>query len=57
MSGYEGKNPSFSTAVIFERVTRQKPQCGDCLLKLVLNQVERGLGPVLPHKVTLGKEK
>lgn len=57
MSGYEGKNPSFSTAVIFERVTRQKPQCGDCLLKLVLNQVERGLGPVLPHKVTQAAER
>lgn len=42
------RNPMFSTALVFDRLTRQKPNCGDCLLKLLLNQVPRGLSPVLP---------
>jgi hypothetical protein len=42
-------NPIFSTAAIFLRVTQQKPECGDCLLKLILNRVEKGLEPLLPH--------
>lgn len=42
------RNPVFSTAVIFERLARQKPTCGDCLLKLLLQQTPRGLGPLLP---------
>ena len=48
MNGYKGNTPAFSAAVIFERVARQKPDCGDCLLKLVLNQVRQGLEPILP---------
>jgi hypothetical protein len=39
-------------AVIFDRVARQIPRCGDCLLKLLLSQVSRGLGPLLPHPHT-----
>lgn len=50
MDRYRGKNPAFSAAVIFERVARQRVDCGDCLLKLVLNQVKQGLEPVLPDK-------
>jgi hypothetical protein len=42
-------NPVFSTAAIFDRVARQDPQCGDCLTKLLLNRVEQGLSPLLPH--------
>ncbi|KAK5101877.1 hypothetical protein LTS08_004336 [Lithohypha guttulata] len=57
MSGYQGKNPSFSTAVIFERVARNKPQCGDCLLKVVLNQVKQGLSPILPDEKTQAAER
>ncbi len=57
MAGYRGKDPSFSAAVIFERVARQKPDCGDCLLKLVLNQVKEGLEPVLPDKDTKPVER
>ncbi|KAI9729520.1 MAG: Xanthine phosphoribosyltransferase 1 [Claussenomyces sp. TS43310] len=45
-------NPVFSSASIFERVTRQIPSCGDCLLKLILNRVESGLEPLLPHAST-----
>lgn len=45
-------NPIFSSAVIFERVARTKPTCGDCLLKLVLNTVPSGLSPVLPSAKT-----
>lgn len=41
-------NPVFSTASIFDRVARQHPKCGDCLLKLLLNRVESGLSPLLP---------
>ena len=42
-------NPIFSIAAIFRRVTQQRPECGDCLLKLILNRVEKGLEPLLPH--------
>jgi hypothetical protein len=41
--------PIFSVAAVFDRVTRQNPKCGDCLLKLILNRVEKGLEPLLPH--------
>jgi hypothetical protein len=46
------QNPVFSTASIFDRVARQHPKCGDCLLKLLLNQVKKGLSPLLPHAET-----
>jgi len=42
-------NPLFSAATIFDRVSRQEPRCGDCLLKLLLNQVKRGVEPLLPN--------
>ncbi|KAH6720826.1 hypothetical protein BKA61DRAFT_470183 [Leptodontidium sp. MPI-SDFR-AT-0119] len=45
-------NHVFSTASIFDRVARQHPKCGDCLLKLLLNRVESGLSPLLPNPVT-----
>jgi len=45
-------NYVFSTASIFDRVARQRPKCGDCLLKLILNRQEKGLGPLLPHPET-----
>ena len=48
-SNSSARNPMFSTAVIFDRVARQMPKCGDCLLKLVLNQIPRGLDPLLPR--------
>ncbi|KPI41667.1 3-O-alpha-D-mannopyranosyl-alpha-D-mannopyranose xylosylphosphotransferase [Cyphellophora attinorum] len=41
-------NPLFSSAVIFDRVARQNPHCGDCLLKIVLHQTRQGLAPLLP---------
>ncbi|KAF2023543.1 hypothetical protein EK21DRAFT_94829 [Setomelanomma holmii] len=43
--------PAFSSAAIFDRVARQTPRCGDCLLKLVLNRRRSGLGPLLPHPI------
>ena len=43
-------NPVFSTATIFDRVSRQNPECGDCLIKLLLNRVKKGLSPLLPEK-------
>ncbi|MAD87895.1 MAG: hypothetical protein CL912_33455 [Deltaproteobacteria bacterium] len=43
-------NHVFSSASIFDRVARQHPKCGDCLLKLLLNRVEAGLSPLLPNK-------
>lgn len=57
MSDYSGKVPAFSAAVIFERVARQQPDCGDCLLKLVLNQVKQGLEPILPSKISQPSER
>jgi hypothetical protein len=51
------RNPVFSSAVIFDRVARQLPRCGDCLLKLVLNQVGRGLAPLLPRADTQPKQR
>jgi hypothetical protein len=45
-------NPIFSSAVIFDRLARQNPRCGDCLLKGLLQQTPSGLGPLLPHADT-----
>lgn len=45
------RSPVFSTAAIFDRVSRQSPRCGDCLLKLILNRRRAGLGPLLPHPI------
>ena len=50
MSDARTKNPIFSSTVVFDRLARQKPTCGDCLLKLLLNQHARGLSPLLPEK-------
>jgi hypothetical protein len=43
------RSPVFSSSAIFDRVARETPRCGDCLLKLVLNTRRAGLGPLLPH--------
>ena len=43
-------NPIFSSTVVFDRLARQQPRCGDCLLKLLLNQRARGLSLLLPPK-------
>ncbi|KAJ4356779.1 uncharacterized protein N0V89_004815 [Didymosphaeria variabile] len=45
------RNPVFSSAAIFDRVARESPRCGDCLLKLILNRRRSGLGTTLPHPV------
>jgi len=50
-------NHVFSSASIFDRVARQHPKCGDCLLKLILNQQEKGLGPLLPHADTQAQDR
>jgi hypothetical protein len=44
------RSPVFSSAAIFDRISRQSPRCGDCLLKLILNRRRAGLGPLLPDK-------
>ncbi|PMD49017.1 hypothetical protein L207DRAFT_413850 [Hyaloscypha variabilis F] len=43
-------SPMFSTEAIFHRVAQEKPECGDCLLKLILYRAKKGLEPLLPHK-------
>ena len=48
-SDAQSRSPVFESAVVFDRIARQSPRCGDCLLKLVLNRRRAGLGPVLPH--------
>lgn len=45
------RSPVFSSAAIFDRVARESPRCGDCLLKLILNRRRSGLGTLLPHPV------
>ena len=54
-SNSSSKNPVFSAPVIFDRVARQMPKCGDCLLKLILSRVPRGLDPLLPAPTELQK--
>jgi len=43
----------FSTASIFDRVARQEPICGDCLVKLILGRQSAGLEPLLPPRDTM----
>jgi hypothetical protein len=50
-SDTHARSPVFSSAAIFNRVSRETPRCGDCLLKLVLNRRRAGLGPLLPHPI------
>ncbi|KAF2646170.1 hypothetical protein P280DRAFT_388134 [Massarina eburnea CBS 473.64] len=42
------RTPVFSSAAIFDRIARESPRCGDCLVKLILNRSRSGLGPLLP---------
>jgi hypothetical protein len=51
------RSPVFSSAAIFDRISRQSPRCGDCLLKLILNRRRAGLGPLLPHPVKKQKQR
>lgn len=50
-------NHVFSTASIFDRLARQQPKCGDCLLKLILNRAVKGFSPLLPHAGTQGEAR
>lgn len=50
-------NPVFSTSLILDRVARQHPKCGDCLIKLILNRAEKGFEPLLPPKDTQAKAR
>lgn len=50
-------NYIFSTASILDRVARQYPKCGDCLMKLLLNRQKKGLEPLLPRKATQSKPR
>ncbi|KAF2202346.1 hypothetical protein GQ43DRAFT_369365 [Delitschia confertaspora ATCC 74209] len=51
------RSPVFSAAAMFDRVSRQSPRCGDCLIKLILNRRRAGLGPMLPHPVKKPAER
>ena len=46
------QNAVFSSATIFDRVAHRDTHCGDCFIKLLLNQVEKGLSPMLPFRKT-----
>ncbi|KXJ88842.1 hypothetical protein Micbo1qcDRAFT_213989 [Microdochium bolleyi] len=50
-------SPAFDSAIIFDRVARQDPICGDCLLKLLLNRQPTGLEPLLPPKKTMPAQR
>jgi len=51
------KNPVFSTSNVFDRLARQEPKCGDCLLKLILNKTPKGLAPLLPRADTQARQR
>lgn len=51
------RNPVFSTSNVFDRLARQDTKCGDCLLKLVLNNTPKGLAPLLPHQDTQAEKR
>lgn len=51
------KTPFFDTAAMFRNLAHNKRKCGDCLLKFVLNNAERGFEPILPHKSQPEKRK
>ena len=51
------RNPAFASAAVFDRVARQSPRCGDCLLKLILNRRRSGLGTLLPSPDTKPKQR
>ena len=48
---------NFSTTAIFDHVARQHPECGDCLIKLILNRVKQGLAPLLPYASTQSQQR
>lgn len=50
-------NPVFATSSVFDRLARQDPRCGDCLLKLILNKTPKGLAPLLPHSGTQAEQR
>jgi len=56
-SDIHNRSPVFSAAAIFDRVSRQSPRCGDCLIKLILNRRRAGLGPLLPHPIKKPRER
>ncbi|KAJ4367743.1 hypothetical protein N0V86_009864 [Didymella sp. IMI 355093] len=51
LSDAQSQSPVFASAAVFNCIARQSPPCGNCLLKLVLNQWRAGLGPVLPRPI------
>lgn len=50
------QTPIFSTATILDRVARVQPDCGDCLIKILLHRKPRGLEPLMPNNTTQPKE-
>lgn len=52
MSDAATANPDFTTTNIFSRISKQRPECGDCIIKFLLASTPRGLEPLLPPKST-----
>lgn len=50
------QTPIFSTATILDRVARVQPECGDCLIKILLHRKQKGLEPLMPNNATQPKE-
>ena len=49
-NGTSGSTPVFSTAAILDRVARQQPECGDCMIKILLHRTPKGFAPLMPHR-------
>lgn len=56
-TGPQNSGSDFGTATVFDRLARQHPECGDCLIKLLLNRVKQGLAPLLPHPNTQSHQR
>ncbi|KAM3414602.1 3-O-alpha-D-mannopyranosyl-alpha-D-mannopyranose xylosylphosphotransferase [Cercospora zeina] len=48
--------PVFSTAAILDRVARESPGCGDCLIKILLHRQKKGFAPMMPFESKQPKE-
>ncbi len=44
-----GRDPEFYSSAVYDRITRQFPACGDCLIHTLLSTTPIGLSPLLPE--------
>ncbi|KAH8900303.1 hypothetical protein GQ53DRAFT_776955 [Thozetella sp. PMI_491] len=57
LSDAAAHDPGFTASNVFARLAVQRPECGDCLLKFLLEGAPRGLEPLLPPAVTRAADR